>query len=975
MSLEIGKQYHGFKLLEEKEIKEVKGMGRLFQHEKSGARLFYIQNQDNNKVFSITFRTPPKDSTGLPHILEHSVLCGSRKFPLKDPFIELAKGSMNTFLNAMTFSDKTMYPIASKNEKDFVNLMDVYLDAVFHPNIYQQPEILMQEGWHYELENTEAEIEYKGVVYNEMKGAFSSPEQMLFRKIQESLFPDTTYGYESGGDPEVIPDLTQEQFLGFHKKYYHPSNSYIYLYGDGDLLAHLKFINEGYLKDFNQIKVCSEIEIQQTFKSPKVSEVAYPISANEKEENKTFLSLNFTIGKSTDPELYLAFDMLNHLLLGTPAAPLKKALLESDLGKDVFGSFDSSILQPVWSVVVKNTNVEEQERFQVLVFDTLKKLVKEGIDKRLIEGVINLHELKLREADYGRYPKGLIYCIKCMDSWLYGEDPSLHLAYEVNLEKVKKALDSHYFEALIEKHILQNTHRSLLIVKPEIGLANEWDTKTKQELADYKVSLSDEEIADLVAQTQHLRDYQETPNSEEDINSIPLLSLEDIEKEIEEISLEEKSEEDTHVLFHPSFTNGIAYTNLLFDTTAVAQEEIPYIALLSYMIGKVSTEKYSYEELSKETNIATGGISTKLETYSSDKNRNEYYPKLIVRAMSLVEKLPKLFELLTEMISASQFDDNRRLKEVIRETKSRMEMSLMQEGHMIAAKRSVSQISTVGKYIELTRGVSFYQFVSDLETNFDEKLPEIQQKLKNIAGKIFVKQNLLVSVTTEEKDYPLFSTEFKSFVKVLKNEELQKHEYHFDLEVKKEALLTSSKVQYVAKSYNFKDLGYEYSGHLQVLKTIISLDYLWNRVRIAGGAYGAMAGFMRNGNMYFVSYRDPNLRDTLKVYDEISEFLKDYQTDQREMTKYIIGTISNMDAPLSEAMKADKATHYYISGITKDDLQKERNEVLSTTLEDINILRNLVEETMKQDNYCILGNEEKLKKNADQFDELINVFE
>jgi Zn-dependent M16 (insulinase) family peptidase len=458
MHFNIGDMYHGFRLLDERDVKETNSIVRLFLHEKSGARLFYMENEDDNKVFSITFRTPPKNSTGLTHILEHSVLCGSRKFPTKEPFVELVKGSLNTFLNAFTFGDKTMYPVASRNDKDFENLMDVYLDSVFYPNIYKHPEIMRQEGWHFELENTEDELKYKGVVYNEMKGALSSPESVLSRKLEETLYPDTPYSYESGGDPEVIPELTQEEFIAFHKKYYHPSNSYLFLYGKMDAVSRLKFIDEEYLRDFEAISVDSAIPAQKAFGSMQSYEEEYPISAQEDEKDKTYLSLNYAVGLSTDPELYLAMEILEHILLSTPASPLKKALLEANLGKDVFGKYDNSILQPAFSIIVKNSNAERKEEFIKVVLDTLKKLVREGLDSQLAEAAVNLKEFQQREADFEGYPKGLIYNIKIMDSWLYDKDPVMHLTYEQVFKKIRGSLKERYFENLIEKYILNNSH-------------------------------------------------------------------------------------------------------------------------------------------------------------------------------------------------------------------------------------------------------------------------------------------------------------------------------------------------------------------------------------------------------------------------------------------------------------------------------------------------------------------------------------
>ncbi|SDK76276.1 insulinase family protein [Natronincola ferrireducens] len=974
MNFTVNTSYNGFKLLEEKKVKEINSMARIFEHEKSGARLLHIANDDDNKVFSITFRTPPTDSTGLPHILEHAVLCGSRKFPAKDPFVELAKGSLNTFLNAMTFSDKTMYPIASRNDKDFLNLMDVYLDAVFYPNIYKKPEILMQEGWHYELDNPEEEITYKGVVYNEMKGAFSSPEQVLFRKIQESLFPDTTYQYDSGGDPEAIPELTQEEFTAFHKKLYHPANSYIYLYGDGDIMEHLKFINEEYLQNFEKIKVDSEITLQTPYKEPKTSFVEYSISANEREQDKTFLSLNFVVGKSTNPELHLAFDILTYLLLETPAAPLKKALLEADLGKDVFGSYDHSILQPVLSVIVKNSNEEEQERFKQVVYDTLKALVDKGIDKKLIEASINIYEFKLREADYGRYPKGLIYCMKSMESWLYDEDPVLHLTYESALGKIKTALTTNYFEKLIEKYLLNNQHQSLLVVTPKKGLVQEKEEEVKQKLANYKAKLSKEEINQLIENTSMLKRYQEEPNDSKDLEKIPLLSLKDIEEKAEKLLLIEKKENGLPILLHPMFTNEIAYVNLLFDTTTVPKELIPYVSLLSFILGKVSTETYHYEDLSNEINIYTGGIDFKVEAYSLKNDDGTYFPKLMIQSSALVKQLPKLFHIIGELIGATKFNETKRLKEIIQEVKSRLEMNILQDGHIVAARRATSYFSPIGQYKEMCTGIAYYEFIEELEGNFDNKLQEIQSNLEKLIKMIFNQDNLLVSVTIEEKDYNKFQEAFKSLINYMGNEKLDKQQYQFDYGPKNEGLLTSSKVQYVAKAYNFQKLGYDYTGHLQVLKTIISLNYLWNKVRITGGAYGAMAGFSRNGNIYFTSYRDPNLDKTLKVYDEAHKYISEFSTDEREMTKYIIGTISKIDAPLTASMKGQEATAYYISQISQEDIQRERDEVLRTKPEDIKNLARLIKDVMEKNYYCVLGNEGKIQANKHIFKNLVEVF-
>lgn len=973
--LEVGNIYNGFELLDEKNIKEVNSIARLFKHKKSGAKLIHLENDDSNKVFSVSFRTPPSDNTGLPHILEHAVLCGSKKFPLKDPFIELAKGSLNTFLNAMTFSDKTMYPIASQNDKDFKNLMDVYLDAVFHPNIYKEPESFMQEGWHYDLKDPSQPLSIKGVVYNEMKGAFSSPEQVLFGKIQESLFPDSIYRFESGGDPKDIPNLTYEQFIDFHKFYYHPSNSYIYLYGNCDILNNLKFIDEEYLNEFDEIKIDSDIELQPSFKESKDIEEVYSISSDENEKNKTYLSKNYVVGNSKNPEKLLAFNILNYILLGSPAAPLKKALIEANIGKDVFGSFDNSIMQPVFSVVVKGANIEDKEQFLNIIENNLRKIVNDGIDKKLIEAAINIHEFKLREADYGHRPKGLIYNIKAMNSWLYDESPWLHLEYENSLKNIKSALNSNYFEKIIQENILNNTHSTLVTLKPEKGLASKKEKKERERLEECKKNLSKDEISQIIQKKEKLEKYQAKVETDETLATIPLLNREDIKKEVEDISISKSNIEEVDVLHYPTFTNGIAYVNLYFDTKCIPQELIPYSVLLETLIGKIRTENHSYEELANLININTGGIHSKVETYSLKHSHKDYLPKFVVRGSSLNGNIEKLFALLTELLLKTKFDKVNRIKEVIAETKSRLEMSLLDQGHIMAAKRVNSYLSPVGNYIENIHGISYYMFISDLDEKFSEKKDEIIENLIKTYNLIFNKNNLLTSITSEQKDFENINKEVENFINKLPHEKLKKYTYSFDLGPKNEGLLTPGEVQYVAKGVNFKELGYEYSGHMQVLKTIISLDYLWNKVRVAGGAYGALASFSKNGNLLFSSYRDPNLKDTLNVYNNMFKYLEDFNSDEREMRKYIIGTINNLDSPLSPFMEGDRATTYYISEVTLDELQKEREEVLNTTVDDIRKYSSLLKNAMEENYLCVLGNEDKIKENKDEFNNFVKVFQ
>lgn len=965
--------YHGFKFIKEEDIKELNSKALLFEHVKSGAKLMHLKNDDDNKVFSISFRTPPKNSKGIPHILEHSVLCGSEKYPVKEPFMELVKGSLNTFLNAFTFSDKTMYPVASRNDKDFANLMDVYIDAVLHPNIYKYKEIFEQEGWHHELNNKNEDITYKGVVYNEMKGAFSSPDGILMRKIQNSLFPDTTYGFESGGDPYDIPKLTYEEFINFHKKYYHPANSYIYLYGDMDTDEKLEYLDREYLSKYDKIEVDSKIEEQKPFEKEREIVEEYPIMENEEEKNKSYLSLNFVISKATDPETYLAFEILEYLLLETPAAPLKKALIDANLGSDAYGIFDNSIMQPYFSVIVKNSNEEQKEKFKKVVFDTLEKLVSKGINKKLIEAAINTKEFQLREADYSGMPKGLVYSVKAMDSWLYDESPVMHLKYEEILNKIKTALKENYFEKFIEKYLLNNNHRSVVIIKPSKVIGKKKAEDIKNELSKFKSSLSEEKLNSLVEDTRKLKERQSEAEKPEDLKKLPLLSLSDIDKKSEKLPIEEKEIDGVKTLHHEMFTNKIAYVNMYFDTPKDQYEDIKYLALLAGVLGRVNTEKYNYDDLSNEMDINTGSIDFTTSVYTEQNSNENYHPKFIVRVKVLKPKIEKMFELLNEIMFKSRFDDKKRLSEIIKEMKSRLEMYINEAGHVVAGMRLNSYFSASGKYTECTKGIEFYQFLCSLDQNFDEKFGEIKNKLEEVSKLIFNKNNMVMSVTGDKDIYDEFENKFSSF-EIKDGEKISEKNSPYIERAYNEGLLAPSKIQFVAKGYSFKKLGFNYSGKMMVLKNIMSYTYLWNNLRVLGGAYGCFAIFTRSGNAIMISYRDPNLKETLDVYDNAYKYAQNFKADEREMTKYIIGAISEVDFPLTPKMKGDKADNYYFSKITYDDIQKEREEILSTTEEDIRNFSELLKSVMRRNYMCVFGSALKIKENKDIFNNLAEVF-
>ena len=958
-----------YEILDEHRVEDVQSDGFILRHKKSGARIAILSNNDDNKVFYIGFRTPPEDETGVPHIIEHTTLCGSKKFPVKDPFIELAKGSLNTFLNAMTYPDKTVYPIASCNDQDFKNLMDVYLDAVFNPNITKYEEIFKQEGWHYELTGKDDELKINGVVYNEMKGAYSSPDEVLSSQIYRSLFPDNTYSKDSGGNPEYIPKLTYEAYLDFYHKYYHPSNSYIYLYGDMDVVERLEWLDKEYLSLYDYKKVNSEINKQPAFDKIKNVEAQYSITMDDSQENKTYLSYNRVVGDTLDEMLYQAFDVLDYALVSSPGAPVKQALIDAGIGDDVYGSYDAGILQPVFSFVAKNANASQADEFESIIENTLKEVVKTGINKEALLAGINSSEFKFREADFGQFPKGLLFGLNCLDSWLFDDmKPFIHLECLGTFAKLRKAVDTDYFEKLIQEYLLDNTHGSSVTVKPKRGLGNEREEVLAKELSDYKASLSDEEIKKLIEDTEHLKKYQEEPSSDEDLRKLPMLTRADMKKNAMPFSNIEDELLDVKVVRHDIESNGIDYISFLFDAGDFAQSELGYLGFFTNALGLVSTEKYSYTDLANATNIYTGGISTGTASHPDIKDRNNFVFKLEVKLKVLEKNLDKALELMEQMLLSSDFTDTKRLGELVAQIKARLQANLSSSGHLVAAMRSMSSFSRYALYQDELKGVAFYRSICRIEKELSESPKNVSDKLAAIAKKLFSRNRMLISFTGNNEAYgnakPSLEKVISGFDKM--SAVGNQAEVHFN--TAKEAFIDASQIQYVAKTGDFICEGYEYTGALRLLRIILSYDYLWINVRVKGGAYGCMNTFLRSGESYFVSYRDPNLSDTLDVYDRIPEYIKSFSPDERDMTKYIIGTFSALDTPMNPEAKGSRSLSAYLEGITYEQIQKERNEILNAQPEDIRRLADLVEAVLKKDSICVIGNENMIKESAGLFE-------
>ncbi|MBR5598193.1 MAG: insulinase family protein [Lachnospiraceae bacterium] len=968
------KDVTAYEIVEVREIKELRSVATVLRHKKTGAKVILMENEDENKVFYIGFRTTPRESTGVSHILEHSVLCGSKHFPVKDPFIELAKGSLNTFLNAMTYPDKTVYPVASCNDKDFQNLMHVYLDAVFYPNIYKNDMTFRQEGWHYEMEDMDSDLTINGVVYNEMKGAFSSPDDVLEREILNSLFPNNAYSEESGGDPDHIPELTYEHYLEMHQTYYHPSNSYIYLYGNMDMAEKLMFIDENYLSAFERLDMDTDIRPQSAFEKPIELKKQYSLSEGEELKENTYLSYNIGMENNLNAEHYLAFQVLDYVLCSAPGAPVKQALLDAGIGKDVYGFYDNGVMQPYFSLVSKNTDEEKKEEFISVIENKLRELCTEGLDKKSLTAALNYYEFKYREGDFGSYPPGLMYGLQILDSWLYDETmPFIHVQADETFKILREKIQSNYYEELIQKYLLNNNHKTILIVEPVENLAEEKEKALHEKLQSYKASLSKEEVEKIVEETAALLEYQEEENTPEELECIPVLKKEDIRKETGRLYNEEKKIGNAVSLYHDVFTNGISYFRLMFQASKVPSETLTYLGLLKHMIGLVDTKKHSYSQLFHEIHIETGGMVPVINLYTDSKDLSKCDVYFEWKVKTLESKLQEAYELSKEVILDSLFEDDKRLYEIIAELKSRMQSDMTGAGHQVAMGRAASYFSKSAAISSQINGMELYHLVCDLERNFEDKKEELKKALQGICQQVFRPENLMFDFTGSKQAYEVFEDIFAGLAEQLYSCKLESEGFVVVPKKKNEAFMTAGQVQYVAKAGNFLNKGLPYTGALRMLKVIMGYDYLWNQVRVKGGAYGCMSGFSKNGDSYFVSYRDPNLVKTLETYDNAVDYIKNFSPDERTMTQYLIGAISDLDAPLTPQSKGLRSLSAYMTKQTEADFQKERDELLVADAETIRGLAKYVESFLEDDCICVVGAAAKVKEHKELFYSIENL--
>ena len=987
MSIRIPDTYE---VISEKRLSDLASDGILLCHKKTKARIALMLNDDENKVFFVGFRTRPEDSTGVAHIIEHTVLCGSDKYPLKDPFVELMKSSLNTYLNAVTYPDKTVYPVASCNDHDFVNLCSIYMDAVFHPNIYKDERIFMQEGWHYELEDNggkslrEANLKINGVVYNEMKGAMGAADEVLWEEMSAALMPDTTYAVNSGGEPTDIPNLTYEDYLDFHRTYYHPSNSYIYLYGNVDAYERLDWMDREYLSHYDYLEVDSRPQLQPLFDKPRDVRKPYSVLEGDPLKGSTYLSWNALTDIKLNPELYVAMDVIDHALCAAPGAVLRKALLDAGICADVDSQIERNMIQNSYAVIARGSDPDKMDLFKDTIRTTLEKVVKDGFDKDTLLAGISGNEFDFLEADFGRTPKGLIYGFRALQSWLYADDrPWDYLQIGDVFKSLKEKVNTNFFEDLVDRYFLKNNHMTYLTLEPVAGLTAEKEEALAKKLEEIKRSLSDEELQRIKNRQTDLQAWQEKEDSEEAKRSVPRLTLADLKHTEDRLPGELKREGDVNVLYHDIQTNGeICYVRFLFDLDHVPAELYPYVGFLQTLLGKVDTSAHDYAALSNEVNIHTGGITVSTGIYPRSERQSgeegSYVRVLALQLRVFKSKLQKGFDLVKEILTTSEFVNEGRVKEILDETKENMKSGMSFSGHLVAADTALSHLSPAALDRSVLSGLQFFRALEKLDAEgfIGMRLRgKMMKGVTKLAKILFRRQNMLIDLTAPGSCYADFAGCVLPFAEALFTENVAEGSFRPVPEKKNEAYIDPGQVQYVCRAGNFLQKGLPYTGALRVLRMILSTDYLWSNVRVKGGAYGCSVAFNRSGNSYFYSYRDPNLSATIDVYKKAVDYVKNLDLDEVALTGYIIAAFGALDTPLTPSSKGAAALDHYLAGVSYEELQKNRDEMLAVTNESLRELAKYLEAILESDELVVVGGAEKIEAEKKLFDSVEKLFQ
>jgi Zn-dependent M16 (insulinase) family peptidase len=947
-------ELHGFELVREQEIPEIKTLARLYRHFKTGAELLSLINDDENKCFGIAFRTPPRDSTGVAHILEHAVLSGSRKYPLKDPFAELLKSSLQTFLNAITYPDKTVYPVASTNLQDFYNLVDVYLDTVFNPLLRR--ETFLQEGWHYELE-PDGRLTYKGVVFNEMKGAYSSPDSLLSRFTQQAVFPDTTYGVDSGGNPTDIPNLTYEAFTEFHHALYHPSNARIFFYGNDDPTERLRLL-DAYLSAFERQEPNSEIALQPRFDAPRRVERLYAGGPEADGQRKTYVNIAWMLGEPTDTETDLALGILEHILIGTPAAPLRKALIDSGLGENLTGSgLTDSLRQVAFWVGLKNIAGDSVEAVERLTLETLERLAREGIDPATVAASLNTVEFALRENNTGSFPRGLSLMLRALDTWLYGGDPLAPLMFEAPLAAIKArvAAGERYFEGLIERFFLANPHRITVVLRPDPELAARESAEERARLDAARAAMDERALEAIAATAKALREMQETPDPPEKLALLPTLKLSDIERAASTIPCAIEERAGVRTLYHDLFTNGIAYLDIGMDLHALPQDLLPYVPLFGRALVELGTAREGPVQLLQRIGRETGGIRPQvLVTSIRDSDHSAAW--LFLRGKATLAQTPELLAILRDVLLTARLDNRERFRQMVLESKAGLEGALAPSGHGFVNSRLRSRFNEADWASELLGGVSYLEFLRRLAEQVDRDWPAVEAALERMRTLLVRRGGMIANATLDADGWAQLGPRLEAFLAALPGGAAAPAAWAPQMIARNEGLAIPAQVNFVGKGADLYRLGYRLHGSVLVISNYLRNVWLWEKVRQQGGAYGGFCAFdQRSGVFTFLSYRDPNLLGTLDVYDRTAACLRRLDLSDEELSRNIIGAIGDLDAYQLPDAKGFTALVRYLVGDTDEQRQRFRDEVLGTTAADFRAFADVLDRLSAEGAVVVMG--------------------
>ncbi|MDF2671932.1 MAG: peptidase [Clostridiales bacterium] len=975
---EVGKSYYGFQLTSVKDEPSIDSTVMIFTHVKTGAKLMYIKNEDTQRVFDITFRTPVSDNTGVNHIIEHSVLDGSKNYPVKSPFKEMLKGSLGSFINAMTSTDYTTYPVASTNEQDLENLMGVYLDAVFYPNLTTNSNIFKQEGWRYELPSKDSDLSVNGVVYNEMKGNYSDPQWLLRNAVNQSLFPDTSNKWDSGGNPDAIPTLSEYQFISTYKRNYTPSNSYIYLYGKLDIAKYLQFIDKNYLSKFDKVAVDTSIKTQKPLSNIPEKVVIYPVAQGSDTKEKTYLSLNYVTGNIEDKETNTALSFLSYLLMGTDNAPLKKALTDSNIAENVSSSFSIQGIQPVFSINAVNSDEASKEVFQKTILNTLQNISKNGFDKDFLKSALASYDISIR------YEKlltpmlggnGIILSQTALATWIYDKDPTMYFETDSVMKKIKESDENKYFQNLINKYLLSNNYHSLVILKPDAGLESRNAESSTKKLEVYKSTIGEKGNVSLLKETEAFNAWQKSEDSKEAVETLPKLSLKDIKPELPDLSYKVENQSGINVLTHNADLNGLSSINLYFDSSKVPQDKLHYLSLLSALLGNVNTKEHSSQELSNGMLQHMGNpVVFAPSAVSDSKNPDKYSPKMAVSFMVPDDNISKSFDIVEEVINSSEFNDRQKIKQIIEQNKAGLQMIFTSGSGFAAIMRMSSYMNESGRYSDELTGYSYYKFLQDIDNNFDAKWEEISKNLKDTCSLVFNKNGLVASYSGAEESAQIFKKELSRVSGEINAQILPQQKYTFAQPDKNTAFSSIAKVQTIIQAGDFKKAGYKYSGKMMVLQNVLNMGYLWNKVRTTGGAYGVQSSFSSDGRVMLASMSDPNLKETLEAFKGAVDYLKNFKATDDEMANYIIGAVKDYvnlktTGPLMEGALCDSM---YLTNSSSNELLEFEKEALSTTPEDIRNYGDMLDKILKQNIYFVEGSKEKIEQNKQLFNEIID---